>query len=637
MPRLHSGAASDRPETTHSKLPPIPGVVWQQPQETHVSNIYQTVTNEIHKNTHMPESKQRSDVESQTSPIKETSPQVSVSSTEPLLVDQTRSALVPSLNDSTKPSTEIQRNEIDMTTCDSGDDNISPPAITISQIEEQLVRDDTTNELYMPLSSTIVLKRKKEMLYVPLDFENGLTIDALVDSGAYVSAIAQKELDRIKQQSPSNILKIDDPPNFQIQVANGQLEKPTATATLNFDIGDHIFAEHFVVMKNLTGPSIGLYFMRHNSVVIDTTHGLIHFPHLIMQVKSALSQTSVKPQSVLIHDKITVPQMTTKTITAFVDHTSEWNTTGTVTPVEKFTATASLLIFHSMSTIIDRKIAVRVTNTTESPYTINKNTQFAELSVVTPEQSKFIKPVDMAILSMIPQGDPDLITYLTELLRTNKPDQQTNTFWFPTPEKPGNTEEHTPIQTRILKELRELQQKEKLNPKDDNESRIEFLKRFDWTDTLLNENEKHAVEDIVVEYHDVFARHRMDIGMNTEFKVRLTPKDDKVVYCQSLPMPIHLKEDLIVELALMHKYGIITVLPFSKYASPIFAQRKPNGKLRLLVDLRKINTLTADDYANNNHPVSTLSDAAQHLAGKSLFCKLGCSQAYHCLQMADQG
>ena len=86
----------------------------------------------------------------------------------------------------------------------------------------------------------------------------------------------------------------------------------------------------------------------------------------------------------------------------------------------------------------------------------------------------------------------------------------------------------------------------------------------------------------------------------------------------------------------MHKYGIITTLPFSEYASPIFAQRKPNGKLRLLVDLRKINALISDDYINNNHPISTLSDAAQHLVGKQLFCKLDCSQAYHCLQMADQ-
>ena len=34
--------------------------------------------------------------------------------------------------------------------------------------------------------------------------------------------------------------------------------------------------------------------------------------------------------------------------------------------------------------------------------------------------------------------------------------------------------------------------------------------------------------------------------------------------------------------------------------------------------------------------MSTLTDAAQHLAGKKFFCKLDCSQAYHVLQMADQ-
>ena len=129
-----------------------------------------------------------------------------------------------------------------------------------------------------------------------------------------------------------------------------------------------------------------------------------------------------------------------------------------------------------------------------------------------------------------------------------------------------------------------------------------------------------------MEFHDVFARHRFDIGNNTEFKVQLTPLENRPAYSQSLPAPINLKDDILVELALLHKYGIITTLPFSKYASPIFAQRKPNGKLRLLVDLRKINTLIADDYINNNHPVSTLTDAAQHMAGKNLFCKLDCSR-----------
>ena len=325
-------------------------------------------------------------------------------------------------NDSKKQQSEIQRYATDTTANDSGDDNISSPQITTSQNEKRLAWDDNANELYMPQSSTIVLKRKKEMLYVLLDFENGLTKDARVDSRAYVSAIAQKELDINKQRAPSSILKIDGPPNFQIQVGNRQLEKPTTTTTLKFDNGDHIFAEYFVVMKILTGLNIEFYFMRHNSVVIDTTHGLIHFPHLTMQAKGASSGASAKPQAVLFHDSITVPPMTTKAITAFVDHLSEWKTTDTVTPEEKFTEAASLLISHSISTRFDKNIAVRVTNRTESLYTINKNTQIADFSVVTPEQSKFFKTVDTAILNMIPEGDPDLTTYSIELLKTNQLD-----------------------------------------------------------------------------------------------------------------------------------------------------------------------------------------------------------------------
>ena len=112
-------------------------------------------------------------------------------------------------------------------------DTTTPPLTTATPlIEEGLLRDEQTNEMY-------VLKRMQEMLYVPLDFEKNLTVDALVDSRAFVSAIAQDDLDTIKQKAPNNILKIDDPPNFQKQVANGQLEKPLSAATLKFIIGDN--------------------------------------------------------------------------------------------------------------------------------------------------------------------------------------------------------------------------------------------------------------------------------------------------------------------------------------------------------------------------------------------------------------
>ena len=55
MPRLHSGAACDRPETNQiSKLPPIPEVVWQQPTEI-VTNrdILNNTTNDSTLKTHV--------------------------------------------------------------------------------------------------------------------------------------------------------------------------------------------------------------------------------------------------------------------------------------------------------------------------------------------------------------------------------------------------------------------------------------------------------------------------------------------------------------------------------------------------------------------------------------------------------
>ena len=50
----------------------------------------------------------------------------------------------------------------------------------------------------------------------------------------------------------------------------------------------------------------------------------------------------------------------------------------------------------------------------------------------------------------------------------------------------------------------------------------------------------------------------------------------------------------------------------------------------------EINSLIAHKYTNNNQSVGILSDAAQNLSGKSLFCSPGWSQAYHCLQTMDQ-
>ena len=284
------------------------------------------------------------------------------------------------------------------------DARICPFTITTSHIEERLERHELTNQLHIPLTSIVVLSRKQETLCMLLDFDNDLTIDAPVDSRAYVSSIAQNEMDTIMQQAPVKIVKFDNPPSFQTQVAIGQLEKPWAATTPKLDIADSKVAEQFVILKKLTRPIIRLHFMRNNSVVIDATHCLILFQHLTIQVKTASSGASAKLQAVLTDNVLTIPAMATKTITAFVDYLSERNTLGSLPLLEKIMETANLLISHSMSNIVDNKVAIRVTNATELPYSIKKNTQIAEVSVFTQVESKFIKPVFMVIFSMYGSG-----------------------------------------------------------------------------------------------------------------------------------------------------------------------------------------------------------------------------------------
>ena len=143
-----------------------------------------------------------------------------------------------------------------------------------------------------------------------------------------------------------------------------------------------------------------------------------------------------------------------------------------------------------------------------------------------------------------------------------------------------------------------------------------WLDRFNTWSTKASIHRKVASP---ICHRKVFAMHRFDIGTNNDLKVKLTPIDDRAAYSRSIPAPLKLKETILVELALLHKCGIVTKPPFSKCASPTFAQRKPNGKFRLLVDLRNITKHISEGYINNHHPFGTLADVAQHMAGKKHF------------------
>ena len=213
---------------------------------------------------------------------------------------------------------------------------------------------------------------------------------------------------------------------------------------------------------------------------------------------------------------------------------------------------------------------------------------------------------------------------------------QTNEVWFATPENTPDPSILTSTNKRIYDLIVECRRAEELDPTKNAAMRAEFLGKFNWKDSLFTLPQREQIEELLVKYHKIFARHRFDIGGNDEFKVKLTPEHDDPVYKKSPPTSLHIKEDLKVELALLQYYGILRTLPYSKYSSPIFAQRKPNGKMRILVDLRRINHLIRHDYDENNFPVASMEEANAHMAFKIFYSKLDCSQAYHVIKMADE-
>ena len=162
-----------------------------------------------------------------------------------------------------------------------------------------------------------------------------------------------------------------------------------------------------------------------------------------------------------------------------------------------------------------------------------------------------------------------------------------------------------------------------------------FLNQFPWKNSVFNADQKRSVEDLLLRYHHIFARHCSDIGRNDDFKVKLISENSEPMYTQGPSTPIHYRDEVLVELALFQYWEVITTLTYSKYSSPIFAVREPSGKLRLLVDLRQTNHLIRQDYDNHKFAIVTLVDVNADLSGKKFFAKLACSQTYHVLQMAN--
>ena len=99
-------------------------------------------------------------------------------------------------------------------------------------------------------------------------------------------AIPEADLRKMQLLDPHKILGEGPPPEFQIMVANGQLEAPIATLEMQLEISDITYRENFIVLTNLTSPLIGLLFLKRNRTILDMRQGILNFPFFSMQLEN---------------------------------------------------------------------------------------------------------------------------------------------------------------------------------------------------------------------------------------------------------------------------------------------------------------------------------------------------------------
>ena len=169
-------------------------------------------------------------------------------------------------------------------------------------------------------------------------------------------------------------------------------------------------------------------------------------------------------------------------------------------------------------------------------------------------------------------------TILASVRNGQAPNTVPGFFWFPTPENCQNPDSLARIEKKIYESSVKFREQERLNTENSPEQDKQFLQMFSWDKSIIAASERSQIDALLKKFHTIFAGHRLDVGRYDDFKFLLTSDHDKPVCSQNPTTPIHIRDELLTELALLQYYGIMRTLPFSKYSSPIFVQWKPSGK-----------------------------------------------------------
>ena len=198
--------------------------------------------------------------------------------------------------------------------------------------------------------------------------------------------------------------------------------------------------------------------------------------------------------------------------------------TGLVISSDHLEDKCSIVLNSSLSKIDDTgKVFVSAINLSDNQITLNNQTKIALFEILNEAQADNLIEIDPQLISLAKMRNPDDFEgKLNQLVQdfhfkkidtpTGRPHSDYSKLWFPTPETCKDFSNLTPHQGEIYDQILQLQRQEKMDPKNNEADKLDFLKKFSWDTCVLNVDQKRQLEEFLVEYHDVFAKHRFDVS-----------------------------------------------------------------------------------------------------------------------------
>nr|XP_048715732.1 uncharacterized protein LOC125640603 [Caretta caretta] len=155
--------------------------------------------------------------------------------------------------------------------------------------------------------------------------------------------------------------------------------------------------------------------------------------------------------------------------------------------------------------------------------------------------------------------------------------------------------------------------------------------KFDFGDSPVSEEWKDRLRKKLCERSKVFSLHEWDVGCakGVEHNIRL--HDSRPFRERSRKIALSEMEDVRHHLQELAANGIITESR-SPYASPIVVVRKKNGKIRMCIDYRTLNSRTVVDQ----YTMPRVQDALDCLLGSQWFSVLDLRSGYYQIPLGEE-